>query len=185
MTRSAPRNGYHRHMRYVALLRGVNVGGRTIRMADLRACFDEMDFDNVTTVLQSGNVNFSSGRSLATLRRTIEIGLHKKFGYPAHVQVCSQARLKEIIEASPFDGSDPQMHSYVVFFEDGLEKQLAVEASHLGDQRERIEAGEGVIYWQVPKGSTLTSDFAKYLTKARYKNFHTNRNINTLRKIVN
>jgi uncharacterized protein (DUF1697 family) len=171
-------------MRYVALLRGINVGGRTIKMADLTACFDEMDFDNVTTVLQSGNVLFDSAKSLATLKRTIEIGLHKKFDYPAHVQVCALARLAEIIDASPFDGSDPQIHSYVVFFEDGLEKQLAVEASGLDNRLECIEAGDGVIYWQVSKGNTLQSAFAKYLTKARYKNFHTNRNINTLRKIV-
>ena len=42
-------------MRYVAFLRGINVGGRTIQMADLRECFDEMDFDDVRTVQQSGN----------------------------------------------------------------------------------------------------------------------------------
>jgi uncharacterized protein (DUF1697 family) len=171
-------------MRYVAFLRGINVGGRNIKMADLTACFDEMDFDNVTTVLQSGNVIFDSAKSLATLKRTIEIGLNKKFDYPAHVQVFALKRLEQIIAASPFDDSDPQLHSYVVFFEDGLEKQLAVEVSDVDNQFERIEVGDGVIYWQVPKGSTLQSDFARYLTKARYRDFHTNRNITTLRKIV-
>ncbi|HEY5265808.1 MAG TPA: DUF1697 domain-containing protein [Acidimicrobiales bacterium] len=171
-------------MRYVAFLRGVNVGGRTIKMADLKACFIEMNLDNVTTVLQSGNVIFDSSESLATLGRTIEAGLHQKFSYPAHVQVCALERLEEIINASPFDGSDPQMHSYVVFFEDALEKQLAVEASDVNNELECIKAGDGVIYWRTAKGSTLQSDFARYLTKSRYKNFHTNRNINTLRKIV-
>ena len=76
------------------------------------------------------------------------------------------------------------MHSYFVFFEDGLEKQLAVEASDLDKKLERIESGDGVIYWRTAKGSTLQTDFAKYLTEARYKDFHTNCNINSLRKIV-
>jgi uncharacterized protein (DUF1697 family) len=169
----------------MALLRGVNFGGRTIQTTELRACFDEMDFDNVTTVLQSGNVLFNSAKSPTTLKQTIEIGLHKKFDYPAHVQVFALELLEQIIGASPFDGSNPEMHSYVVFVEDGLEKQLVVEATDLDNSRECIEAGDGVIYWQVPKGNTLRSDFARFLTKARYKNFHTNRNINTLRKIVN
>lgn len=153
-------------------------------MADLKACFVELNFDNVTTVLQSGNVIFNSALGLVALKRAIETGLQQKFDYPARVQVCALERLEQIIEDSPFDGSDPQMHSYVVFFEDGLEKQLAFEASDLDHQVECVEASGGVIYWWVPKGSTLQSDFARYLTKARYKNFHTNRNINTLRKIV-
>ena len=171
-------------MRYVALLRGVNVGGRTIKMADLKACIEEMSLDNVTNVLQSRNVLFNSSKNLTTLKRTIEIGLQKTFDYPAHVQICALERLEQIIEASPFDGSDPKTHSYVVFFEDGLEKQLAVEASDVNNEIECIKAGDGVVYWRTPNGSTLQSDFAKFLTKARYKNFHTNRNINTLRKIV-
>jgi hypothetical protein len=49
---------------------------------------------------------------------------------------------------------------------------------------DRLVIGDGMIYWRVPKGSTLQSGFAKYLTKARYRDAHTNRNINTLRKII-
>jgi len=171
-------------MRYVALLRGVNVGGRTILMADLRACFDDMGFDDVTTVVQTGNVLFNSEAGCTALRPTIEEGLRVRFDHPVHVQVYSLAQLKRIIESSPFDGRDPQMHSYVVFFEGGLERQLMVEAGDVDIRNERVQAGKGVLYWLVPKGSTLTSEVAHYLTKARYKNHHTNRNINTLRKIA-
>jgi len=171
-------------MRYVAFLRGINVGGRTMKMADLEACFDEMGFDDVTTVLQTGNVVFSSSRGLVVLKRTIETGLARTFDYPARVEVYKLAQLRQIIEVSPYDGSDPKLHSYVVFFEDGLERQLIAEATELDNKIERIQVGDGVLYWQVPKGSTLKSDVAQFLTKARYKDFHTNRNINTLRKIV-
>lgn len=171
-------------MRYVALLRGVNVGGRTIKMGELRACFDEMGFDDVSTVLQTGNVIFSSSKSPVTLKRSIELGLSAKFDYPAHVQVMELARLERIIGGSPFSETNPEMHSYVVFLEDGLEQQLAGDASEVLSEAESVEVGDGAIYWQVAKGSTLQSEFAKLLTKARYKNFHTNRNINTLLKII-
>jgi len=171
-------------MQYVALLRGINVGGRNIQMADLRACFSEMGFDNVTTVQQTGNVIFTGVGSPAALKRTIEDGLSKRFDFPAHVQICRMARLREIVEASPFDDNSAHTHSYVVFFEDGREEELMAEARHLDEEIEQIAIGDGVLYWRVPKGSTLQSAFAKYLTKARYKNFHTNRNINTLRKII-
>ncbi len=172
-------------MKYVALLRGINVGGRMIPMSEVRACFSEMGFGEVLTVQQTGNVVFDSTENLSALKLTIEAGLRRRFNYPAHVQVLKLTRLRKIVESSPFDDSDPQMHSYVIFFESGLEVKLMAEATDVDDKIESIEAGDGVLYWRVPKGSTLQSALAKYLTKARYKDFHTNRNIKTLRKIVN
>jgi len=182
--RSQSSHRYHRRVRYVAFLRGINVGGRNIQMGELRACFDDMGFSEVSTVLQTENVIFNSAEGIAKLKRRIETGLSAKFDYPARVQVLTLTRLEQIIEASPFGENVPETHSYIVFFEDGLEHQLMLEAKELDDLIERIQVGDGVIYWQVPRGSTLQSDFAKLLTKARYKNFHTNRNINTLRKVV-
>ena len=135
-------------------------------------------------ILQTGNVVFRSDRRLATLKRTIETGLQETFDYPAKAQVYKLERLRQIIEESPFDDRDPERHSYVLFFEDGLERQLADEATDLDATIEHIAVGDGVLYWQVPKGQTLQSPLATFLTKARYKAFHTNRNLKTLRKIV-
>ncbi len=181
-TRSSP--SYHERVRYVALLRGVNVGGRTIPMSDLRAGCEAMGLDDVSTVLQSGNVLFSSGEGAAALKSRVEAGLRERFEYPARVQIYTLATLKRIVDASPFSKSDPLTHSYVVFFEKGLEKQLMGEVGDDVNDIDRLVIGDGVIYWRVPKGSTLQSGFAKYLTKARYRDAHTNRNINTLRKII-
>jgi uncharacterized protein (DUF1697 family) len=174
---------YHDAVRYVAFLRGINVGGRTIKMAELKAFFEGSGYEEVTTILQSGNVVFDSDARLPALKRTIEAGLSSRFDYPAHVQIFPLAQLRRIVDASPFEG-DSATHSYVIFFEKGLEKQLAQEASGLDGNAESIQIGDSVIYWKVSKGSTLESDFAKFLTKARYRSLHTNRNINTLRKIV-
>jgi len=171
-------------MHYVAFVRGINVGGRTITMADLKARFEVLGFDEVRTVLQTGNVVFRSDRRPATIKPTIEAGLQEAFDYPARAQVYTLGKVRHIIEESPFDDGDPERHSYVLFFEDGLERQLAAEATDPDASVEQVEIGDGVLYWQVPKGQTLKSPLATYLTKARYKTFHTNRNLKTLRKVV-
>jgi uncharacterized protein (DUF1697 family) len=67
--------------------------------------------------------------------------------------------------------------------ERGLENDLAAEEVELANG-ERVAAGDGVIYWRVDKGSTLQSRFGKLLTKARYRDFNTNRNLRTLRKLL-
>ena len=179
---SEPR--YDDPMRNVALLRGINVGGRVIHMTELRALFSDLGFGGVTTVLQTGNVIFRSEDPLESLMQTIEVGLRERFGYAIHVWEFRLEELRGIVATSPFDGSDSRVHSYVVFFERGLERELLAEARDVDNDFERLELGNGVIYWQVPKGSTLRSGFAKYLTSARYRDFHTNRNINTLPKII-
>ena len=71
----------------------------------------------------------------------------------------------------------------MIFLERGLEKDLGAEKVELGAQ-ERVAAGDGVVYWRVDKGSTLKSNFAKLLTRSKYRDFNTNRNLNTLRKLL-
>lgn len=171
-------------MRYVAFLCGINVGGRSIPMTALRACCEEMGLEDVSTVLQSGNVLFTSAEDPDSLKSTMEAGLRARFAYPARVQIYPRATVQKIVDASPFSESDPRSHSYVVFLENGLEQQLAAEVKDERNNVDRLAVGDGVIYWRVPKGSTVQDSFAKHLTKARYRDFHTNRNINTLRKVV-
>ncbi|MGO7983379.1 DUF1697 domain-containing protein, partial [Rhizobium johnstonii] len=68
--------------RWIALLRGVNVNGRTIKSADLSALFGDLGFENVRTVLASGNVCFDTARAdAAKLKRDIEAGLVELLGH--------------------------------------------------------------------------------------------------------
>jgi len=152
-------------------------------MAELRETLDALGIENVETILQSGNVRFDSNLSAGELQQTIEQGLRTRFGYDAHVQVMERPRLEKIIDAYPFGTAGEDSHDYVVFMERGLEKDLAAEEVDLGKD-ERVSAGDGVVYWRVDKGSTLQSPFGKLLTKARYRDFNTNRNLRTLRKLV-
>ncbi len=169
--------------KYVTFLRGVNVGGRIVKMADVKTCFERAGFKNVSTLLQSGNVIFESDRTdIPKLKQQIEEVLTKTFNYPAKVQVISIEQLKQIVAANPFADAPAHHHQYVIFIENDLETALVAEAGkQLG---EKVEAGLGVVYWQVQKGQTLKSPFAKLLTKTKYKEFNTNRNISTLQKIL-
>jgi uncharacterized protein (DUF1697 family) len=169
--------------RYAAFLRGVNVGGRIVKMADVRACLAEAGLQNVTTLLQSGNVVFESDLAAADLKKLIETTLTETFEYPAKVQVVPIERLQKIVDDYPFGVAGDQQHDYVIFIENGLEKELLAEAYDLA-AGEKVQTGDGVIYWRVDKGSTLGSDFAKTLSKTKYKTFNTNRNIKTLRKML-
>ena len=80
--------------RYVALLRGINVGGKNlIKMPALKACFEENSFEDVVTYIQSGNVLFASPETRAAgLAQRLEVMLSESFGYEATVIVRSRYR---------------------------------------------------------------------------------------------
>lgn len=168
---------------YAALLRGINVGGRIVKMADLRACLEKAGLQNVVTLLQSGNVVFESSDSEIELKQLIEDSLTKTFEYPAKVQVIPIERLRAIVDDYPFGVAGSNQHDYVIFIENKLEEELLGEDYQLASG-EKVADGKGVIYWRVDKGSTLKSDFSKQLAKAKYKNFNTNRNLKTLHKML-
>jgi len=170
--------------RYAALLRGINVGGIRIRMADLREVFEALGCENVRTVLASGNVLFDADGDAVTAKATIEAALTERFGYEAHVFVLEQSYLARVVEAYPF-GERTDRHSYVVFVsESAVLEPLAALAGELDPNVECIRAGEFVLYWQVEKGSTLHSPIGKLSGSARHKATTTVRNLNTLRKLV-
>ena len=169
--------------KYVAFLRGINVGGRIIKMADLAACCEKVGLNQVKTVLQTGNVVFESDASATKLKKLLEDTLSTTFDYPAKVQVLSIPELQKMIDAYPFGEPKEGAHDYIIFIENKLEQSLLSEEYELATD-EKVAAGKGVIYWRVEKGQTLKSSFAKLLAKAKYKEFNTNRNLNTLKKIA-
>lgn len=170
--------------KYVALLRGVNVEGRIIKMADLKTAFEAVGLQDVRTVLQSGNVVFASDKDSKKLKSLLEKSLTEQFNYPAHVQVLALNEIQDIVDANPFKDAPSDYHQYAIFFENGLEKDFAKEPMDLYPNIETISAGRKVVYWRVPKGMTLKTKLGKQMAKAKYKEFNTNRNINTLRKLL-
>jgi uncharacterized protein (DUF1697 family) len=171
--------------RYAALLRGVNVGGITMKMADVAALFTGLGLENVKTVLASGNVQFDSPLLAAELKSQIEAALRERFGYEAWVHVLDTETIGRIIEAFPFESEREGWHPYVIFT---LDPTLAAELldwqEKLDPQFESIRPGAGVIYWTVERGNTLGSTFAKETARAKHKATTTTRNLRTLAKLV-
>ena len=197
---------------WVALLRGVNVGGVTVRSAELGALFTELGFDSVRTVLATGNVLFSAegGASPAerlALKARVEVALGERFSYDAWVVLEPRERMAQVVAAYPFT-EDAAHHAYVVFGsdQDVLEELLGLGdealptaasgtdaapdagsaggAGGLGANEERLAAGDGVLYWACPRGASTNTFFAKLSSKARFKPHITTRNLNTVRKLL-
>lgn len=167
--------------KYIAFLRGINVGNIRIKMPDLQNAFHSMGFENAETFLQTGNVVFESEKSISEIKVTLEKGLSETFHYQAFVLLYEFTALADIIKKYPF-GKDENNHAYVIFVEgEVILKELMAIADGI---EEEIAEGNTVLYWKVPKGESLTTPFAKITAKAKYKSTTTVRNINTLEKML-
>jgi uncharacterized protein (DUF1697 family) len=170
--------------RYAAFLRGVNVGGANLKMADVAAAFADAGFADVRTVLASGNVLLDSPGDAAAVRASAEASLRERFGYQAWVLVYDINTVHAIVEAYPFEPEVAGFHSYVTFVADAaVLDELSALATDIS-AGEKIASGDGVIYWQVPKGSTLDSSVGKTMGNKRYKSSTTTRNLRTLGKVL-
>lgn len=169
--------------RWVALLRGVNVNGITIRSADLAALFRDLGYDDVRTVLASGNVVFTADGTLPVLKSAIESALRDRFGYDAWIVLVPHDELSAILDGFPF-GSAPDRHDYVLFGSDERALDDLLADLDLDESVERVSRGDGVVYWSCPKGSSTDTVFAKRAGAARFKRTTTTRNVNTLRKLL-
>lgn len=168
---------------FAAFLRGVNVGGVNLKMADVAAALTDAGFADVRTILASGNVLLESTAAVATVRKKAEAALRERFGYDAWVLAYPIETLRDIVAAYPFEREVEGYQSYVTFVADAvvLDELAALAAG----PDERISSGAGVIYWQVPKGSTLDSTIGQTMGKKRYKSSTTTRNLRTLEKVLN
>jgi uncharacterized protein (DUF1697 family) len=170
--------------RYAAFLRGVNVGGVNLTMAAVSTALTDAGFAKVRTILASGNVLLESDLPAAAVRAKAEAALRAGFGYDAWVLVYDIDTVRAIVDGYPFEPEVDGYQSYVTFVTDSavLDELVALAAQAGPD--EKISRGDGVIYWQVPKGSTLDSTIGKTMGKQRYKSSTTTRNLRTLAKVL-
>ncbi|WP_293039234.1 DUF1697 domain-containing protein [Mycobacterium sp.] len=170
--------------KYAAFLRGVNVGGVNLKMAEVAAALTDAGFTGVRTVLASGNILLESAAGVTLVRKKAEAALRERFGYDAWVLAYDIGTVRDVVDAYPFEREADGYQSYVTFVAD---EAALDELAALGEgtgPNERISRGEGVVYWQVPKGSTLDSTIGKTMGKARYKPSTTTRNLRTLDKVL-
>lgn len=169
--------------RYAVLLRGVNVGGVTMKMADLRATLEQTGLRDVKTLLASGNAVVTATKDPADVKGMVETALRQDFGYDAWVIVLTVDRLSELSAAVPYPADDPGVHAYVTFCTD---PDILEELFALGNAagQEQVRLGPEAVAWTALKGATLESGLSRATAKPRYKSTTTTRNLRTLDKIV-
>jgi uncharacterized protein (DUF1697 family) len=170
--------------RYIAFLRGVNVGGVNLKMADVAAALAEAGFAGVQTVLASGNVVLESDSKVAAVRKKAEATLREAFGYDAWVLAYDRDAVAAISAAYPFAREVEGHHSYVTFVTDAAILDELADLAADAPPEEKIERGEGVVYWQVPKSGTLVTTIGKTMGRKRYKSSTTTRNLRTIEKVL-
>ncbi|HEX6278495.1 MAG TPA: DUF1697 domain-containing protein [Pyrinomonadaceae bacterium] len=173
-------------MRYVALLRGINVGGNTmISMAELKESFASVGFENVVSYINSGNLAFDTRKTgEAKLVDRIESAIEKDFGLKVQVMVREQKKIEHILANNPYVGeyeSHKEMH--VLFLKSELsdkQKQLLADAVPSG---ERFMARGREIYCHLPMGVAES-----YLGRGKFEKMLkvsvTARNWRTVRKLA-
>ncbi|MDQ0242203.1 DUF1697 domain-containing protein [Arthrobacter bambusae] len=173
---------------FAVFLRGINVGGINIKMADLKAALKAYPFTDVKTLLASGNVVLRSELDAAGVKDEFEKCLRSAFGYDAWVVVLSSERVAELVEACPYPADDKTTHSYITLASDAaMLDELFNAGAALGAPRqggvEQVRLGPEAMAWLAPAGGTLDSPFSKLSAKTRYKASTTTRNLRTLIKV--
>lgn len=135
---------------FVALLRGLNVGGRNpVGMSDLAECFREAGYQDVRTYIQSGNVLFTTNRTAgATLEDAIERMLEDRFAIPILTVVRSRDELAATIAAAPATHGSAELRSDVFFLKHPLTAEATfAELPELRDGVDSVALGPGAIYF--------------------------------------
>jgi uncharacterized protein (DUF1697 family) len=173
--------------RYVALLRGINVGGKNpIPMPALKAAFEEHGFEDVRTHIQSGNVMFSTGTSKqAELTRRVERMLSAAFPYEASVVLRSRSQMRAIVERAPKGfGAQPARYRYdVIFLKPPLTARTVVGSVPTNEEVDRIWAGTGVVYFSRLTSRAAQSRLPRVISMPNYQSM-TIRNRNTTTKLT-
>jgi uncharacterized protein (DUF1697 family) len=135
--------------RYVALLRAVNVGGRVIKMDELRRVFEGLAFANVQTFIASGNVIFETPeKKPADIEQTIEAGLQKAFKYPIPTFVRSTAEMVATAAQVPFGAGDLAGSGlYVTFHKRPLTRGETAKVEAMRNKDDDFAVAGREVYW--------------------------------------
>ena len=172
---------------YISLLRGVNVSGqKKVKMAALKAVYEALNLENVTTYVQSGNVVFESSESEPfALSEKIYAGVKKAFGFSTEIITRSVDDWRELIEHNPFgkDSEKDPKYLHATLLAEIPDEQLAQNASTIKFEPDEFVIQGNVVYLYCPNGygrTKLTNTF----WEKKLKVVATTRNWNTVNKLL-
>jgi uncharacterized protein (DUF1697 family) len=172
-------------MVYIALLRGINVGGKNkIDMKLLKQTFEKAGMYYVVTYINTGNVIFSNNvLSKTELSRVLEKAIHEDFGLQIKVVVRSAAEISTVINAIPESWkNDKDMKSDVMFLWDEIDDESVLTNLVIKPNIDTVKYVPGAILWSVDKKNVTKSGMSEIIGSKIYKQV-TVRNVNTARKI--
>jgi uncharacterized protein (DUF1697 family) len=161
-----------RAMRYVALIRGINVGGNNpIKMAELRTCFEAEGLRDVTTYIQSGNVVFASPKRPPEIARRLEAAIAATFGCRTSVMLRSQKEMAAIVARAPGGfGKLPDKYRYdVIFLHDAVAPAAALAKVPTKPGVDQARAGKGVLYFSRLIAKASQSQLSRIVSLPIYK----------------
>jgi uncharacterized protein (DUF1697 family) len=173
-------------MKYVALLRGINVGGKNlIKMAELKTAVEKAGFTGVSTFIQSGNVLFESEiKEPGKVLKNLAEALQADFGYRDRIIIRTQAQLKKtLVEVPPEWLTRSDIRCYLGFIAEPVSARDIVPQIELKEGIDFLKAGEGVLYMTTLASGLTKSKFTKMIGKSFYKDISI-RNYNTARKLL-
>lgn len=174
-------------MKYIALLRGINIGNKNrIKMADLRTIFESIGFKDVKTYLQSGNVIFKYDSSnIVEITSNIESKMNQTFGFSINVIIRTDDEFESIINNNPFI-KDPDVELdklHVTFLKELPDKGTILNLDINKNENEKFEVNGREIYIYLPNGYARTK-LTNNIFEKKLKTIATTRNWKTTNKLL-
>jgi uncharacterized protein (DUF1697 family) len=172
--------------KYIAFLRGINIGGKNkIEMKMLKKVFESLGFINVFTYINSGNVIFESEENNNDkLISDIKSGLRKIFDFDIQVIIRDNQNIQKLVKKFPYHWrNDAEQKTDILFLWDEFDSKNSIKLISQTKDVDIIIYCKGAIIWNINRKDYKKSGMNKFIGTALYKNM-TARNINTVRKLA-
>ena len=171
-------------MVYVALLRGINVGGKNkIGMKQLKETFLRLGLESVVTYINSGNVIFVDHQTKDVLEKKLRQEIYREYNLDIPVLIRSLSDFESLMKTLPADWkNDDTMKCDVLFLESGLDEAAVMEKLTVKPGIDTALPATGAIIWLVERKNVTRSSLTKIVGTDLYKKM-TVRNVNTVRKL--
>jgi len=173
--------------KYLVFLRGVNVGGHLVKMAELKKVLEALGFQNIKTFLASGNVAFEAAETdTKVLTGKIEKELEKKFGFGILIVIRTHKDIEKLVAMDPFRGIvvDKNTRRYVTFLKEKKASALKIPYSSVGGGFRILKVTEHEIFSVLQLNEERRTVDLMAIVEKEFGNKVTTRNWNTVKKML-
>ena len=171
-------------MKYLAILRGINVGGhRKILMADLKVLFTTLGFENISTYIQSGNVFFETNKERKDIENSIVKGIEDTFGFKVPVIIIQVEELKAIKSKNPYVENNGVEKLHVTFLNEKPSKEIVDEINGMDFTPDKFSVIERLVFLNI-EGKYHKSKLSNNFFEKKLGVVATTRNWKTINKLI-